>query len=284
MEPVSFLQIYFKNNGLKLLFLSYKNTIVSELARVSRTFIAYLKRPDLYPELGRKIIKNIFNRNVAFKGKEKTLAWASSRAIPQQEAILKLFGVEMKPFSKLFPQELKTAQQKEKSCPIKMGGAGALELIYEACEFTEAKSVVETGVAYGWSSMAALLSLEKRGGTLYSSDMPYLGQNGDEYVGYVVPEKLKKSWKLFRHADRESLPRIMGEIQEIDVVHYDSDKAYDGMMWAYSQLYPRLRKGGVFISDDINDNSAFQDFCEKNGIEPTVVDFEGKYVGVFVKN
>lgn len=266
-----------------MLFLRYKNTTVSELARVSRTFIAYLKRPDLYPELGRKIIKNIFNRNSAFRGKEKTLAWASSRAIPQQDAILKLFGVDMIPFSKLFPQELKTAQQKEKSCPIKMGGAGALELIYEACEYTQAKNVVETGVAYGWSSLAALQSLQKRKGTLYSSDMPYLGQNGDQYVGYIVPENLKANWKLFRHADKESLPKILAEVQEIDVVHYDSDKAYEGMFWAYNELYPRLRKGGVFISDDINDNSAFQDFCDKNGIEPTVVDFEGKFVGIIVK-
>ncbi|UOE41368.1 class I SAM-dependent methyltransferase [Chryseobacterium suipulveris] len=256
---------------------------MGEIARISKTFVGYLKRPDLYPELGRKIIKNIFNRKGAFRGKEKTNSWASAIAVSQQEAVSKLFGVEMKSFSELFPNELSTANQKEKECPIKMGGAGALELIYYACEFTQAKNVVETGVAYGWSSFAALLSLTKRNGTLYSSDMPYLGQNGDQYVGYVVPENLKKNWKLFRHADRESLPKIFGETPEFDVVHYDSDKAYEGMSWAYSQLYPRLRKGGVFISDDINDNSAFQDFCEKNGIEPTVVDFEGKFVGVFVK-
>lgn len=256
---------------------------MSEIGRVFKTFVAYLKRPDLYPELGRKIIKNTVNRGSAFKGKEKTNAWAKSRAVSQQEAIKKLFNVEMQPFGTLFPELLKTAQQREKECPIKMGGAGALELIYNACEFTKAQFVVETGVAYGWSSLAALVSLEKRNGKLYSSDMPYLGQDGDQYVGYVVPEKLKKKWKLFRFADRESLPKIFVEQGSFDVVHYDSDKAYEGMTWAYSQLYPQLRKGGVFISDDINDNSAFQDFCEKYRIEPTVVDFEGKYVGIFVK-
>ena len=114
--------------------------------------------------------------------------------------------------------------------------------------------------------------------------MPYLGNDGDKYVGFIVPLNLRKNWRLFRHADKESLPKIFAENGSFDVVHYDSDKAYDGMMWAYSQLYPQLRKGGVFISDDINDNSAFQDFCEKRRIEPTIVDFEGKFVGVFVKN
>lgn len=256
---------------------------MSELTRVAKTLVAYLKRPDLYPELGRKIYKNIFKRQAAFKGKEKTLTWASSIAVSQETAIKNLFGTEFQKFSELFPNEFQSALQKEKVCPAKMGGAGALELIYSACEFTKAQNVVETGVAYGWSSLAALLSLEKRNGTLYSSDMPYLSQDGDQYVGYVVPEKLKKNWRLFRHADKESLPKIFAENGSFDVVHYDSDKSYDGMKWAYSQLYPQLRKGGVFISDDINDNSAFQDFCEKNGIHPKVVDFKGKYVGVFVK-
>lgn len=260
-----------------------KLNTVNELIRILKTFAGYLKRPDLYPELGRKIIKNIFYRKSANKGQEKTLNWASSNAVSQETAISDLFGIKMKSFEELFPAELKEAKRKEQECPIKMGGAGALELIYHACEFTEAKAVVETGVAYGWSSLAALLSLEKRNGMLYSSDMPYLGQDGDKYVGYIVPENLKSGWKLFRHADKESLPKIFAESKEFDVVHYDSDKAYNGMFWAYKELYGKLRKGGVFISDDINDNSAFQDFCEEQHIKPTVISFEGKYIGVFVK-
>lgn len=72
---------------------------MSELKRVTKTFIGYVKRPDLYPELGRKIIKNIFNRNSAFKGKEKTNLWASEIAISQENAIEKIFGF---PFQKIF--------------------------------------------------------------------------------------------------------------------------------------------------------------------------------------
>jgi hypothetical protein len=46
---------------------------VSEITRVVKTFIGYLKRPDLYPELGRKILKNTINRNNAFKERKKQI-------------------------------------------------------------------------------------------------------------------------------------------------------------------------------------------------------------------
>ena len=256
---------------------------MSELKRVAKTLIAYLKRPDLYPELGRKIIKNTLHRGNALKGKDKTNSWAISKAVSQEDAIAKLFGIKNIEFRNQYHLILKEAAAREKNCPVKMGGAGALELIFYASEFTNAKSVLETGVAYGWSSLAALLSLEKRNGTLFSSDMPYLGQNGDQYVGVVVPEKLKNNWKLFRFADKESLPKIFSENKLFDVIHYDSDKSYDGRMWAYDELYKHLRKGGVFLSDDIGDNSAYQDFCEKNNIESTIIGFERKFVGAFIK-
>lgn len=254
-----------------------------ELKRVAKTLIAYLKRPDLYPELGRKIIKNTVNRNNALKGKEKTENWAASKAISQEEAVKFLFSLDASTFQAKYSTILAEALAKEKNCPIKMGGAGALALIYSAAEFTQAQNMLETGVAYGWSSLAALLSLEKRQGMLYSSDMPYLGQDGDQYVGFVIPENLRTYWKLLRFADRESLPKIFSKQTIFDVVHYDSDKSYDGRIWAYDALYKHLRKGGVFISDDIGDNSAYQDFCEKNNIQTTVVGFEEKFVGVFVK-
>lgn len=262
--------------------LSKKNT-VGEITRVLKTFIGYLKRPDLYPELRRKIIKNTINRDNAFKGKEKTNSWAAERAVSQKEAVSKLFGFEIDAFRKDYQKILMNAAQREKECPVKMGGPGALELIYYACEFVDAQNVVETGVAYGWSSLASLLSLVKRNGTLYSSDMPYLAQNGDQYVGYVVPETFRVNWKLFRFADKESLPKIFAENVTFDVLHYDSDKSYNGRTWAYEELYNHLKKGGVFISDDIGDNSSYQDFCEKNNIETTVVEYEGKYIGVFIK-
>ena len=54
------------------------------------------------------------------------------------------------------------------------------------------RRVIETGVAYGWSSLALLLSLKNRNGLLVSTDLPYAGLDNDPYVGCVVPDELAR--------------------------------------------------------------------------------------------
>jgi hypothetical protein len=249
---------------------------------VLRTLFGYLVRPQLYPELIRKIYKNIFDRGSAVQGKKESEIWCSERAMSQQDAICRITEKEYSLY-KDFPEQMKKSKKIETECPVKMGGPGALNLIYALCEHTQAKNVIETGVAYGWSSLAALLSLQKRDGKLYSSDMPYLDRNNDKLVGCVVPDSLKKFWNLFRQADKESLPKIFKEQHTFDIAHYDSDKSYKGRMWAYPLLWEKIEKNGFFISDDIGDNSAFMDWVDQNKLQTVIVEFEGKYIGIVKK-
>ena len=257
---------------------------MSKISEIASTFFAYLKRPDLYPELRRKIWKNIFNRSSALRGKEEAEKWCASLAISEREFIEKILNLTFIPFEKIFPQEFAAALQIQAKAPVKLGGAGSLSVIYYINEYTNAQKTVETGVAYGWSSFAALASLVHRNGTLYSSDMPYLLQNqSEDFVGCVIPEKYKSNWDLYRFADKESLPKIFSKANSFDVVHYDSDKSYDGRIWAYNLLLSKVRKGGIFMSDDIGDNAAFKDFCETKNLKPYVVEFDGKYAGLIIK-
>ena len=255
---------------------------MGEINDIAKTFAAYLVRPQLYPELGRKIYKNLFDRKSAFKGKEVAEDWCRLHSVSQDKAIKNLGFSTYDSISDLHRAAFDFAVQAEEKCPVKMGGAGALDLIYYLSEYTEARNVLETGVAYGWSSLAALLSLQNRNGTLYSSDMPYLGKDNDSFVGCVVPHELQKKWKLFRFADKESLPKIFGEQREFDFIHYDSDKSYNGRIWAYTILWEHLKKGGLLMSDDIGDNAAFMDFCTAQHQKPVVVEFDGKFAG-FIK-
>lgn len=72
-------------------------------------------------------------------------------------------------------------------------------------------------------------------------------------------------------ADRKGVPRVLEEVEALDLVHYDSDKTYSGRMWTYRRIWPVLRSGAPLMSDDVGDNLAFRDFVEEVGGEPLVV-------------
>lgn len=214
-------------------------------------------------------------------------AWAKSKSRPVEE-VVRALGYDG-PLSQLDvilgSERLQQAEQRIANCPVKMGGAGDVGLLYYACEAIAAQRVLETGVAYGWSSVAILASLTKRLGSLLTSvDMPYPKLNNSQWVGIAVPEAFYDSWNLIRKPDRNGM-KVALALQggTLDLCHYDSDKSHYGRMWAYPQLWNALRPGGIFISDDIQDNFAFKEFVETKGVEAMIIESQGKYVGLCVK-
>ena len=167
--------------------------------------------------------------------------------------------------------------------PIKMGGAANLDLIYSIIKNYQYKFILETGVAYGWSSLSILTSLyDNNQNKLISIDMPYPNFLSSEYVGVIIPEELKHNWILIKKSDRSALPLILKK-NNFDLCHYDSDKSYFGRMWAYKNIWNNLSNGGVLISDDISDNMAFLDFAKLVIIKPYIIKFQKKYIGIIFK-
>lgn len=167
-----------------------------------------------------------------------------------------------------------------------MGGPGDIDLLYAAVVLLGAERVVETGVAYGWSSLAVLAGLEERDrGQLASVDMPYPKLNNEAWVGVAVPERLRARWVLIREPDRWGLRKALRNFGDtIDLCHYDSDKSYEGRCYGYALIWKALRPGGIFISDDIQDNLAFRDSIESHSASFAVTEYQGKYVGIVRKS
>jgi predicted O-methyltransferase YrrM len=211
--------------------------------------------------------------------------WCAALAVDTDTALERLTGkAPPTPVHHLFSQYFDSAERAARECPVEMGGPGDLDLLYWCAEHLQASKVIETGVAYGWSSLAILLSLNKRRDSqLVSTDMPYAQRNNERYVGCVVPAELRSHWRLLKNADRQALPKAKRILNTIDMCHYDSDKSYDGRMWAYPLLWKMLRPGGVFLSDDIGDNNAFRDFSESIECDPIVVRKNDKYIGAMIK-
>lgn len=141
------------------------------------------------------------------------------------------------------------------------------QLCYAVARLMKPKTVVETGVCYGVTSAHVLTALEGNGsGRLYSIDLPPLGKNNSDYVGWLVPEELRKRWTLRRGTSRKLLGPVLKELGPVDVFVHDSLHTYKNMRMEFEMVWPHLTGGGVLIADDIEGNVAFQEFAERSDV------------------
>ena len=233
--------------------------------------------------IARKLYKNKDSVNLRAQATE----WAANQSVSVIEALksIDLLSQDNKIDLKLPPSLMEHAKLLAQKSKVQMGGAGDLDLLYSASKLSGAKNILETGVAYGWSSLAILASIsDTNDAKLISIDMPYPKLNNEDFVGIVVMDSLRDNWELIREPDRNGIKKALKKFGGvIDLCHYDSDKSYYGRMYAYPILWNALKKGGVFISDDIEDNMAFKEFVEIRNLNFAVTKSEDKYIGIVYK-
>jgi hypothetical protein len=245
--------------------------------------IWYVLRPKYYLHFF-YLIKRQFSFNYdSTKFKNKAYQWATANAVSYIDAleILNLKGDVVELDNNIITDGRKLVIKSS----ARMGGSGHVHLLYHCVRLLKPQRVIETGVAYGWSSLAILKALSETGsGKLFSIDMPYPRKNNENDVGIVVPQYLRKNWFLIRKPDRPGINEALNEAGgQIDLCHYDSDKSWWGRHYAYPILWRSLKSKGLFISDDIQDNLYFSKFVKNNSLKFAVIEFEGKYVGLIRK-
>lgn len=220
---------------------------------------------------------------------ERQLAerWCAERAISLSE----LECCDVFPFSfraidviERFTNEFDSATERLRACPVRLGGAANVTLLYSLVTGLGARRVLESGVAYGWSSLSFLLGLKDiEEGRLFSVDSPYLLLMNDDWVGVAVPPSLRSKWHLLLTSDRIGLTWIQRTEEPFDIAHYDSDKSPKGRTFGYRTMWQCLHPGGVLVSDDVGDDLSFKRFCEKVGKVPLIVKWNGKYQGIVLR-
>lgn len=256
------------------------------LLEKAKTLRWFIERPSHWPQAvelaARKVRPDRDTPALARAARD----WAAERAVSVDKALesvgLIANGAEVPRLSSELMEAAKASAAQSK---VKMGGAGDIDLLYAATVLSGAKRVVETGVAYGWSSLAILAGLEGRSDArLVSVDMPYPKMNNEDFVGIVVPERLRAPWQLVREPDRNGLVKAIERLGgRVDLCHYDSDKSWFGRQFGYQRMWDALVPGGVFISDDIQDNLAFREFVEAGGLKFAVTGYGNKFVGILIK-
>ncbi|MEZ5708019.1 MAG: class I SAM-dependent methyltransferase [Blastomonas sp.] len=259
---------------------------MSALIEKAKTAAWFAARPAFWPHMVALTLRKFDGSAGHEQHFPEAEAWAAERAVSIEQA-LRTVGVlaDGAALPDGLPDGLIAAgEERARRASVEMGGPGDLDLIHQSILVTGAQRVIETGVAYGWSSMAALSALVQTGGRLVSVDMPYPKANNEAFVGIVVPDEWRDRWTLIREPDRNGIRRALERFDgEIDLAHFDSDKSYKGRMFAYPLLWNALRPGGLFISDDIQDNFGFRDFCAAHGLAFAITESDGKYVGLAMK-
>lgn len=164
---------------------------------------------------------------------------------------------------------------------IQLGGGGCYELLYFLTRLHRPSTVLETGVAAGWSTLAILSAIDKNGhGFLHSSEFPYVRlANPESYVAYLVPEELRRGpWRLYLKGDRRNLDAILTDDVRLDLVHYDSDKRRGGRDFFVRRIKDHMAPDAIMVFDDANQDLFFRDFVEGSGFR--VFAHGDKFVGV----
>lgn len=176
------------------------------------------------------------------------------------------------------------AEAKLRAMDVRLGGGAATPHLYYLTRLLRPAVVVETGVAAGYSSLAFLMAMQRNGaGRLYSSDFPYFRiANPERYVGCLVDAELREGWELYIDGDEINLPKIMAQVDRIDLIHYDSDKSYRGRELALRILWEKTTPNSIVVMDDIQDNAFFMDFVRRKGDRDWLVfRYDEKFVGLF---
>lgn len=164
---------------------------------------------------------------------------------------------------------------------------GAIEMstardYYALIRKLEPDIVIETGVCNGVSTLSILLAFaENNAGRLYSIDYPFRADESldqfreetfEEYggsaipsnkdPGWIVPADLQDRWDLTIGKSQRELPRLLADMESIDLFIHDSEHSHPCMMFEYAIAYEWLEPGGVLLSDDIDWNDAFSVFTD----------------------
>jgi len=247
-----------------------------------KSILAQARKPHRFSVMSKKVLKRIFDHSGKHSQVEN-IAWLKSHC-SSFEDVARHLDADLWQESTQYAVELeKHAELILKDIEFDLGGGGGYPFLYFITRHLKPEIVVETGVAAGFSSHAFLSAITvNQTGSLYSSDFPYFRiPRPERYIGIVVQEFLKSNWNLYLDGDEVNLPKIFQQVNKVDLFHYDSDKSYSGREFAVTKAKAEMSDSGVILMDDIQDNSYFYDYIEREKPQSWhVFEFRGKYIGL----
>jgi len=148
--------------------------------------------PKRFPVMLKKILKRLAP-DKGLISKEENLRWLKTHRVGFESLARRLNNSlwdEATSYSDNFRHR---AENTLRNVEYDLGGGGYYPLLYFLTRYLRPGTIVETGVAAGYSSSAFLSAIKVNGcGRLYSSDFPYFRlPNPEKYIGILVEEGLR---------------------------------------------------------------------------------------------
>jgi hypothetical protein len=148
------------------------------------------------------------------------------------------------------------------------GDMNLARLCYVLARVLRPQTVLETGVCYGVTTSFLLQALQVNGsGNLHSIDLPPLGDHALDFVGRLVPERLRNIWSLHRGVSRILQPRLLKQLRRVDLFVHDSLHTYRNILRELNMVTPVLPPVAAVLADDIEGNPAFANWTSR--VHPT---------------
>ncbi len=183
--------------------------------------------------------------------------------------------------------ESKKYPSKEKPYPIDYSiNSDSRKFLYILCRIMKPENIIETGVAYGLSSIYILKALNKNNfGTLHSIDSVFRPWQERNMIGSIIPDELRKRWSFNFGSSNDRLQEVFNDINNVQIFIHDSLHTYKNMMFEFNCAEKNLGKDGIIISDDVLDNDAFFDFTNQKRLENYLVKVKHDLgLGIIIKN
>lgn len=140
--------------------------------------------------------------------------------------------------------------------------------LYCLVRLARPRVVVETGTRWGIGSYFIARALEQNGsGQLYTFDIGVAGSRaeyswpaGQDELAFLLPERLQSRVTVIEGDALATLPEWLSRIGPVDLFYHDSHHSFDHMWGEFSAAYPAMRPGGLFLSEDTDQNEAWSRF------------------------
>ena len=85
----------------------------------------------------------------------------------------------------------------------------------------------------------------------------------DKTSGWIVPDAYRDHFEVWTGDAKALMPKLVDEVDSIDLFFHDSDHTYDHMMFEFREAKRKLNAGGLVVADDISWNASLWDFADE---------------------